>query len=361
MRNNEINIIEFIEQAVKSEASDIFLIAGMPYSCKINGKILYKGDTKVLPNELDIAIEKIYELAGNRSMNKVRETGDDDFSFSIKGLSRFRVSVMRQRGSLAAIIRIVRFELPNYKKLNIPEQVMRISQIKSGLALITGPAGSGKSTTLACLVDEINKNRNAHVITLEDPIEYLHRHNKGVITQREIGTDTVDYLSGLRAALRQAPDVILLGEMRDYETIKTAMTAAETGHLVISTLHTLGAVNSIDRIIDSFPPEQQNQIRIQLPMVLRAVVTQELIERADGRGVVPAWEIMFIDSAIKNMIREGNTQQINGYIKSSSESGMMTMDDNLIKLYKNKIISKEMTIMHSFDNDVMAKKIERLC
>ena len=357
---NEINIIDFIKQAVESEASDIFLIAGMPYSCKVNGKILYKGDTKVLPDELDIAIEKIYELANNRSMDKVRETGDDDFSFSIKGLSRFRVSVMKQRGSLAAIIRIVRFELPNYRKLNIPEQVMRVSQIANGLVLITGPAGSGKSTTLACLVDEINRNRNAHVITLEDPIEYLHRHNKGVITQREIGTDTVDYLSGLRAALRQAPDVILLGEMRDYETIRTAMTAAETGHLVISTLHTLGAVNSIDRIVDSFPPEQQNQIRIQLPMVLRAVVTQQLIERADGRGVVPAWEIMFIDNAIKTMIREGNTQQINGHIKSSSELGMITMDDSLIRLYKNKVIDRERVVSHSFDSDTMGKKIDRL-
>lgn len=357
---NEINIIDFIKQAVENEASDIFLIAGMPYSYKVNGKILYKSDTKVLPDELDVAIEKIYELANNRSMNKVRECGDDDFSFSIKGLSRFRVSVMKQRGSLAAIIRIVRFELPNYKKLSIPEQVMQVSQMTNGLVLITGPAGSGKSTTLACLVDEINKARNAHVITLEDPIEFLHRHNKGVITQREIGSDTVDYLSGLRAALRQAPDVILLGEMRDYETIKTAMTAAETGHLVISTLHTLGAVNSIDRIIDSFPSEQQNQIRMQLPMVLRGVITQQLIEKADGKGVVPAWEVMFIDNAIKNMIREGTTQQINSYIKSSSGSGMITMDDSLIRLYKNKVITRESAIMYSFDGDIMEKKIDRL-
>lgn len=358
--SNEINIIDFIKQAVESEASDIFLVAGMPYSCKINGKILYKGDTKVLPNELDVAIEKIYELANHRSMAKVNEVGDDDFSFSIKGLSRFRVSVMKQRGSLAAIIRIVRFELPNYKKLNIPEQVMKISQMTNGLVLITGPAGSGKSTTLACLVDEINRNRNAHVITLEDPIEFLHRHNKGVITQREIGSDTVDYLSGLRAALRQAPDVILLGEMRDYETIRTAMTAAETGHLVISTLHTLGAANSIDRIVDSFPSEQQNQIRIQLPMVLKGVITQQLLERADNKGIVPAWEIMFIDNALKTMIREGNTQQINSYIKSSSELGNITMDDSLVRLYKNKVITKEEAIMHSFDSDVMEKKIARL-
>lgn len=357
--SNNINIIDFIKQSVEGEASDIFLIPGMPYSCKINGKILYKGNTKVLPEELDIAIEKIYELANNRDMKKIYETGDDDFSFAIKGLSRFRVSVMKQRDSLAAIIRIVKFELPNYKGLNIPESVINISNFKNGLVLITGPAGSGKSTTLACIIDTINRTRNAHVITLEDPIEYLHRHNKSVVTQREIGSDTESYLSGLRAALRQAPDVILLGEMRDYETIKTAMTAAETGHLVISTLHTLGAANSIDRIIDSFPSTQQAQIRVQLSMVLRGVITQQLVERADEKGVVPAWEIMFIDNAIKTMIRDSHIQQINGQIKTSSNSGMILMDDSLIKLYKKGLISRDSAILHSFDSDIMKKKLDR--
>ena len=227
------------------------------------------------------------------------------------------------------------------------------------MVLVTGAAGSGKSTTLACIIDRINQTRNAHVITLEDPIEYLHRHNRSVVTQREVGTDTESYMSGLRAALRQAPDVILLGEMRDFETIRTAMTAAETGHLVISTLHTIGAANTIDRIIDSFPPNQQEQIRVQLSMVLQAVVSQQLIPVKDGTGEVPALEIMFLNNAIRNMIRESKIHQIDGIIATSQEEGMISMDNSLIKLYRDGVISRENAIAYSSNSELMEKKLAR--
>lgn len=216
-----MDVLDLFKAAVEREASDVFLVPGMPFSYKIGGRIMYQGEEKIYPEEMDRIITQIYEIAGNRDMTKVLTRGDDDFSFAVSGLSRFRASVMRQRGSLAAIIRIVRFELPDFRSLNIPRRVIDIANMTKGLVLVTGPAGSGKSTTLACIINEINQTRNAHVITLEDPIEYLHRHNRSVVTQREVGTDTESYMSGLRAALRQAPDVILLGEMRDFETIRT--------------------------------------------------------------------------------------------------------------------------------------------
>ncbi len=355
-----MEIMDFFKQAVEQEASDIFLIPGMPFSYKIGGNITYQGEEKIFPEEMDRMIAQIYQIAGKREMSTVLSGGDDDFSFAISGLSRFRASVMRQRGSLAAIIRIVRFELPNFQSLNIPRNVIDIAKMTKGLVLVTGPAGSGKSTTLASIINEINMTRNAHVITLEDPIEYLHRHKLSVVTQREVGTDTTSYMSGLRAALRQAPDVILLGEMRDFETIRTAMTAAETGHLVISTLHTIGAANTIDRIIDNFPPNQQDQIRIQLSMVLQAVVSQQLIPRIDMVGEIPALEIMFLNNAIRNMIRESKIHQIDGVISTSVDEGMVTMDNSLLRLYKEKKISKEHAVMYSSNSELMEKKLNRL-
>ncbi len=355
-----MEIMDFFKQAVEQEASDIFLIPGMPFSYKIGGNITYQGEERIFPEEMDRMIAQIYQIAGNRDMSTVLSGGDDDFSFAISGLSRFRASVMRQRGSLAAIIRIVRFELPNFQSLNIPRNVIDIAKMTKGLVLVTGPAGSGKSTTLASIINEINMTRNAHVITLEDPIEYLHRHKLSVVTQREVGTDTTSYMSGLRAALRQAPDVILLGEMRDFETIRTAMTAAETGHLVISTLHTIGAANTIDRIIDNFPPNQQDQIRIQLSMVLQAVVSQQLIPRIDMVGEIPALEIMFLNNAIRNMIRESKIHQIDGVISTSVDEGMVTMDNSLLRLYKEKKISKEHAVMYSSNSELMEKKLNRL-
>ena len=254
-----MSLNEILREAVQREASDVLLIAGLPVSYKVNGHICREGE-RLFPEHTRVLVEELYSLAA-RPIERFLETGDDDFSFALPGLSRFRVNALRQRGSLALVIRVVSFSLPDWRALGIPENVMAFANFPHGLVLFTGPAGSGKSTTLACLVDTINTTREAHVITIEDPLEYLHQHKKSVVTQRELYTDTRSYEAALRAALREAPDVILLGEMRDAETIKAAVTAAETGHLVISTLHTIGAANTVDRIVDTFPPEQQRQIR----------------------------------------------------------------------------------------------------
>ena len=337
-KSSELNAL--LTAAVNQDASDIFLIPGMPAAFKIHGQIEPIDERKILPGEMDHFIRAIYAPHRRAGYGTGAEDGDDDFSFSIQGLSRFRASVMKQRGSLAAVIRLVRFDLPSPENLHIPESIMKLSQLPRGLVLVTGPAGSGKSTTLACIIDRINRTRNAHVITLEDPIEFLHRHQKSVVTQREIGLDTDSYVDGLRAALRQAPDVILLGEMRDYETIRIAMTAAETGHLVISTLHTTGAANTIDRIIDIFPANAQQQIRVQLSMVLQAVVSQQLVPTTDGL-LRPAFELMLLTKAIRNLIRESKIQQIDSIIASGGAQGMMTMDGSLRQLWSEGVISAD--------------------
>lgn len=353
-----MKVIDLLSAAVAQNASDIFLVPGMPFSYKIGSRIVYQNEEKLFPVQMEQLITELYELAGNRTMEKVREHGDDDFSFALPGVSRFRSSVFRQRGSLAAVIRVVTFELPDYRALHIPETVMDIARMTKGFVLVTGPAGSGKTTTLACIIDKINNTRNAHVITLEDPLEYLHRHKQSVVTQREVTTDTDSYVTGLRAALRQAPDVILVGEMRDYETIRIAMTAAETGHLVISTLHTVGAANTIDRIIDNFPPNQQQQIRMQLSMVVQAVVSQQLIPALDG-SVYPAFEIMFFNNAIRNMIRESKTHQIDSVIATGQGEGMISMDASLLNLYKDGKITRENAIIYSSNSELMIKKMDR--
>ena len=289
-------------------------------------------------------------------MESLLRTGDDDFSFSIPGLSRFRVSAFRQRGSLSAVIRVIRFQLPDYRQLNIPDAVMELGDNRQGMVLVVGPAGSGKSTTLACLVDRINKTQKRHIITLEDPLEFLHSHNLSVVTQREIGVDTQSYVKGLRAALRQSPDIILLGEMRDYETIEVAMTAAETGHLIFSTLHTIGAANTIERIIDVFPANQQRQIAVQLAMVLKAVVSQQLVPSVDG-GVVPAFELMPMTPAIRTMIRDGKTHQIDGVLQASTQKNCFSMDASLLQLYRQNRITRETALTYSPNPELLSKKI----
>ncbi|MBQ5698355.1 MAG: PilT/PilU family type 4a pilus ATPase [Lachnospiraceae bacterium] len=345
-----------LKKAVDMNASDIFMIPGMPVSLKINGDIHPIDDEKIFPDVMDKLIEEIYVLSGNRNVSPVRTEGDDDFSFSLRGLARFRASVMKQRGSLAAIIRVVRFELPKPDVLGIPQGVLNIASLKKGLVLVTGAAGSGKSTTLACVIDKINHERSDHIITLEDPIEYLHRHDKSVVTQREIGQDTENYVSGLRAALRQAPDVILLGEMRDYETIRIALTAAETGHLVISTLHTVGAANTIDRIVDVFPANAQQQIRVQLSMVLQAVISQQLLTTTSGT-LTPAFEIMYLNNAIRNMIRENKIHQIDNVISTSMSEGMVSMNNSLLKLLREGKIDKQTCINFSSDPEQMRMRL----
>ena len=344
-----------LQAATQTGASDIFIVAGLPLSCKVNGVMHAEGE-RLMPKDTEHLIQGIYELAGSRSMRNFLETGDDDFSFAIPGLSRYRVSTYKQRGSLAAVIRIIAFNLPKPDEIGIPSAVLSLSSLTKGLVLVTGPAGSGKSTTLACLVDRINSSRQDHIITLEDPLEFLHRHKKSIVSQREISTDTKNYLTALRAALRQSPDVILLGEMRDHETIQTAMTAAETGHLVLSSLHTIGAANTISRIIDVFDPSQQHQIAMQLSMVLQAVVSQQLVPTVDGE-MIPAFEIMMMTPAISNMIRDNKTHQIEGMIYTSAKEEMISMDNSLLQLFREGRITKETALQYSTNAEMMKKKL----
>ena len=351
--SDTIHVTEMLQKATNANASDIFIVAGLPLSYKVNG-ILHSEGERLMPKDTELLIRSIYELDGNRSMNHFLETGDDDFSFAVPGLSRYRVSTYKQRGSLAAVIRVIAFELPNPEILGIPSVVLSLTSLTKGLVLFTGPAGSGKSTTLACLVDRINSSRQDHIITLEDPLEFLHRHKKSIVSQREISTDTDNYLTALRAALRQSPDVILLGEMRDHETIQTVMTAAETGHLVLSSLHTVGAANTISRIIDVFEPSQQHQIAVQLSMVLRAVVSQQLVPSVNGE-MIPAFEIMIMTPAISNMIRDNKIHQIEGIIYTSAKEDMISMDNSLLQLYKENKISRE-TVMQYCTNAEMIRK-----
>ena len=351
-----MQLTEMLKAAVEKGASDIFIVSGLPLAYKINNSIQNQSEEKLYPDATRRMILEIYELASQRDPKRLLEKGDDDFSFSLVGVSRFRVSTYKQRGSLAAVIRVVKFDLPDPAQLGVPQTVLDLGRLKKGLVLVTGPAGSGKSTTLACMIDLINRSRNCHVITLEDPIEYLHSHKKSVVSQRKISNDTESYVTALRAALRQAPNVILLGEMRDYETISTAMTAAETGHLVFSTLHTVGAANTIDRVIDAFPPNQQPQIRVQLSMVLQAVVSQQLIPAKDG-SVAPAFEIMKVNGAIRNMIRESKVHQIDTVIYSSAGEGMISMDASILELYRQGKISAEEAMTCAAAPAALAKKM----
>ena len=304
-----------------------------------------------MPEQTSEILEAIYQMANNRDISRLHNTGDDDFSFSIPGLSRFRINAYKQRGSLAAVIRVIAFQLPDPAELSIPEDVMSIADLTKGMVLVTGSAGSGKSTTMACLIDRINHSREGHII----PLEYLHRHDRCIVSQREICTDTENYITSLRATLRQSPDVILLGEMRDHETIQTAMTAAETGHLILSSLHTLGAANSLNRIIDVFEPSQQHQIIMQLSMVLQAVISQQLVPDVNGKNI-PVFEIMRLTPAIRNMIRDNKIHQIDGVI-SSSPGQMRSMDQSLFELYKNGRITKETAINYAMNPEMLRRRL----
>ena len=350
-----MDVQEILKNATLKGASDIFIIAGRPLTYKSKGIMTTLDDNRLLPKDTFEFISGIYALA-ERDITGFENTGDDDFSFAIPGVSRFRVSTFKQRGSYSAVIRVIVFELPQPSELNIPDSVMELANTNNGMVLVTGPAGSGKSTTLACIIDKINKEREEHIITLEDPLEFLHRHNKSIVSQREISTDTESYLTALRAALRQSPDVILLGEMRDYDTMNTAVTAAETGHLIFSSLHTIGAANTIDRIIDAFPATQQHQISIQLASVLQAVVSQKLLPSVSGE-MVPAFEIMVLTPAIRNLIREGKIHQIDGIIYTSSADNMISMDTSILNLYQKGIISKHTAISEATNPDMMAKRL----
>lgn len=344
---------EIVEQAVLRNASDLFIVAGEAIAMKVYGSF-YKMGERLDAEASEYYVNALYESA-DRDKRELLERGDDDFSFAIGDIGRFRVNAYKQRGSFAAVIRVVKFVLPNPEGLHIPPAIVDLYKQTKGLVLVTGPAASGKSTTLACIIDAINHRRTGHIITLEDPIEFMHRHNESIVSQREIGIDTANYVTGLRAALREAPDVILLGEMRDLETMSIAMTAAETGQLVLSTLHTLGVANTIDRIIDVFPPSQQQQVRVQLAMVLKAVISQQLIPTE--KGLIPAFEIMYVNSGMRHMIREGKVHQIEGMLASLGNEGMQTMDSSLLKLFQQGKITKEQAQKYSLTPENMQRKL----
>ncbi|NLA13459.1 MAG: PilT/PilU family type 4a pilus ATPase [Tissierellia bacterium] len=353
-----MDIINIFKTAIEKKASDIFIIAGRPLCYKILGDIVTFDEGILTSDDTFKIISDIFNIANEKDLSVLEDKGDADFSFSLQKLGRFRVSAYKQRNSYAAVIRVVFFELPDPKKLGIPDVVMDLYKKTKGLVLITGPAGSGKSTTLACIIDKINQERNCHIMTFEDPIEFIHKHKKSIVSQREIYTDTNSYISSLRSALRQAPDVMLIGEMRDLETIEIALTAAETGHLVLSTLHTTGAANTIDRIIDVFPSNQQQQVRIQLSMQLQAVISQHLIPSVPS-GRVAAFEVMLTNNAVSNLIRESKVYQLNSIIHSSEYMGMKTMDASILELYKKGLITKENALIYATEPDSLLKQLNR--
>lgn len=349
-----ITIEELLLLAKEKGASDLHITVGIPPKCRVHGILVNLGENKLLPSDTN---RIIWPMLTDQLKQKLEKNGEIDFSYSIPNLGRYRVNVFKQRGSYAAAIRLVGTVIPHPKTLGIPESVLELTKKKRGLVLVTGPTGSGKSTTLASLIDVINTNSNSHIITLEDPIEYLHQHKKSIVNQREIGLDTDSYQDALRAALREDPDVILVGEMRDLETIAIAITAAETGHLVFSTLHTIGAANTVDRMIDVFPPHQQQQIRIQLASVLEAVISQQLIPSSDGLGRVAAFEVMHVNSAIRNLIREAKAHQITSIIQTNKKFGMQTMDEAIYHLYISKMIDSEKAMHFAQDQGAIERRL----
>ena len=347
------NLDEILIQSVKQGASDIHLTTGRPPSYRINGVLAPLEGERLTPQMLEDLLMPLMDV---RHRGELQDNGQTDFAYAIPGVGRFRVNVFKQRGTLASVMRSLPFNIPEPEQLGIPPEVVEMTSRKRGLILVTGPTGSGKSTTLASLLHVINRTYPYHIITLEDPIEYLHRHDKSIVNQREIGSDSTNYAQALRAALREDPDVILVGEMRDLETISTAITAAETGHLVFSTLHTIGADKTIDRIIDVFPPDQQQQIRIQLAAVLECVVSQQLIRKEKG-GRVAALEVLFANNAVRNLIREGKTFQIPSIMQTSRRSGMITMDDALYDLFMRGEISADAVVTYAQDPVAMNRKV----
>jgi twitching motility protein PilT len=345
---------ELLEITVKEGASDLHLTVGVPPVIRVNGELVKINTEMLLPEDTK---KYTRQILNEENLKTYEELGEIDISYSINGVGRYRVNIYKQRSSDSLAIRVVALKIPSLESLNFPPIIKALTEKQRGLVLVTGPTGSGKSTTLAAMINEINSTRSSHVITLEDPIEYLHKHNKCIINQREIGKDSKSYQNALRAVLREDPDVILVGEMRDLETISIAITAAETGHLVFSTLHTIGAAKTIDRIIDVFPPHQQTQIRVQLASVLQGIISQQLLPKKAGDGRVAALEIMIITAAIQNLIREGKSHQIDSVVQTSAKYGMKTMDSSLADLYKRGLISSEEALTYSVNREMVERII----
>ncbi len=347
-------IEEMLRIAKSAGASDVHVTVGIPPKMRVNGKLITMEFDRLMPNDTQ---QMLLGIMNEEQKKRFEERGEYDMSFSIPNMGRYRINAYKQRGSVAIALRLVGTHVPSAEELGVPDSVINLYEKKRGLVLVTGPTGSGKSTTLAAIIDKINNNRESHVITLEDPIEYLHHHKLSIVNQREIGLDTQSYANALRAALREDPDVILVGEMRDFETISVAITAAETGHLVLSSLHTLGAASTVDRVIDVFPSHQQQQIRVQFANVLEAVVSQQLIPKKDGDGRIAAFEVLHANQAARNLIREGKSHQLKTVMQTNRKLGMITMDETITQLYADGKISKEMAIQFAQDSDGIKNKL----
>lgn len=341
--------------ALNKQASDLHLTVGVSPTLRLDGRIFpLDGQPKLMPSDTR---ELVFSMMNDKQKISFEERGELDFSYSIAGIGRFRVNAFRQRGSVAAAIRMISPKIMTLEELGMPAVLRELSFKPRGLVLVTGPTGSGKSTTLAAMIDLINQEQESHIITLEDPIEYLHSHKKSIVNQREIGLDSDSFASALRVSLRQDPDVLLVGEMRDMETISTAITAAETGHLVFATLHTSDAAQTIDRIIDVFPSYQQQQVRIQLSMSIQGIASQQLLPRLGLPGRVAAVEVMLTNPAIRNLIREGKTPQIYSIMQTSVQQGMQTMDAALRNLYIQGLISYEDALSYAADADNLSRML----
>lgn len=346
------DIRALLRQAVSYRASDLHLTVGVPPLVRVDGSLTALDYPILSPS--DIA-SMLAAVTSETQQRRFQERGELDFSYAEAGFSRFRVNAFRQRGSVAMVLRSIPEQVPSLTELGLPAVLQTLADMPRGLVLVTGPTGSGKSTTLAAMVDHINHHRACHIITLEDPIEYLHKHCRSIVNQREVGLDTASFATGLRAALREDPDVILVGEMRDAETIATAITAAETGHLVLSTLHTGDAAQTVERIIDVFPPHQQQQIRIQLALNLQGVVAQQLIPRCDRPGRVAAVEVLVVTPAVRNLVREGKTHQIAAVLQTGAKTGMQAMDAVLRNLWRSGVIAFEEALSRAVDRDTFLR------
>ena len=332
MSQPDFDFSEVLRQMVEARASDVHLTPGVPPSIRDKGRIRPMEGFPVLNTQQ--TREVVYGILNDDQRKRFENEQQLDFAYAIPGVARFRVNCFFQRGAVSAAFRLIPHDVPALDSLGVPPVLRELTQKPRGFVLVTGPTGSGKSTTLAAMIDAINLDREDHILTIEDPIEFLHHHKKSIVNQREVGSDAPDFARGLRAALRQDPDVILVGEMRDLETVSTALTAAETGHLVFATLHTQSTAQTVDRVIDVFPPEQQAQVRTQLSIALQGIVTQQLLPTSDGRGRVVACEVLIPTPAIRNLIREGKTHQIYAALQTSGAIGMQTMDADLVRLVR---------------------------
>lgn len=349
-----MNINEMLSKLIEIKGSDLHISVGCAPIYRVNGTLISTGNEKLTPDDTE---ELTKQVTNEEQLREINDIGDFDMSYAIPNLGRFRINIFKQRGSYSIAVRAVQMNIPTLREINMPEILCDFTQKQRGLVLVTGPTGSGKSTTLASMINIINNERKCHIITLEDPIEYLHKHNKSIVNQREYRSDFKSFAGGLRSCLRQDPDVILLGEMRDLETMEIALTAAETGHLVFSTLHTTGAAKTIDRIIDVFPPHQQQQVVIQLANVLEGVISQQLVLEIDEKKRTAAVEILISTPAIRNLIREKKTHQIQNQIQTGSKYGMQTMDSSLLNMYADKKISRQTLLKSAVDLEYVMKQI----